>query len=297
MNLFHSNFTKRLFTFNATMGIIATASFASFLIPILLNWKLAELAHIESPPVLTALRSFEYQTALVASVSVSAPMYLELLMRLMSAKLKFVLPNAVVLTLLALPDFLILCFVKLFLDLNTLNFLMRARFILFYWLAIVFIKKYGGNRWSNKWLLSTFVFGCIARMTAFYKAYFANSLHDNFALLGIVSDSLAFLIIVVLSLHWYRFIFRDMNYTTISNDEYMCTIYVTVTLIACIGLYASTYSSPTTLDWYNWNANQLSGYSIMYSSFYVIAMVFEGRMLQGEMLQTKVRSIQCALDG
>ena len=282
-------FIKASFSFYFVMGFIAISTFATFVIPICLKWKMVILGSIDSPPVLAALQTYQYQTALVVSASVSAPMYIELLLRLLNSKLKFVLPNAVMLTSLAIPDLMILCFVRVFLDLNVLNCMLRARFVLFYWLALISIKKYGGDRWSHKWLVTAFALACIARITAFYKPYFTNSVNSTLSLLGAISDSISFVILIILSFRWYRYIFREFKFVSPTTDQYMCNVYVTATLITCIGMFTNTYTSPSTPDWYNWNASQLTTYSIFLTLFYVIVMVFEGRILQNEMLQTKVR--------
>jgi len=279
---------KEFLSFNVTMAILGFGTIASFMIPILMKWKMIELEKGCSPPVLTALQSNQYQIALVVSMSVSAPMLVELILRILTAKLEFVLPNAVILASLAIPDLIILFFVRIFLDLNALNYMLRTRTLLCILMAFIFIMKYGGSQWSNKWLMSSFVLACVARITAFYRVYMSHGLHDSFALLGLISDALAFSIFVVMSLNWYRFIFRERKIATLTTHQYMCNVYVTATLMTCIGIYVTVYSSPSALDWYQWNSIQLALYSAFFTLFYVIVIVFEGRVLQREMLQTKV---------
>jgi len=91
-----------------------------------MKWKMIELENVNSPHVLTALQSNQYRMAFVLRMSVSAPnvMLVELILRTLSARLEYVLLNAVMLASLPIPDLIILCFVRVFLDLNILNYMM-----------------------------------------------------------------------------------------------------------------------------------------------------------------------------
>ena len=278
------------YSFNFCMALVGVGTFITFLVPILMNWKMMELENVVSPPVLVALQSSEYHTSLVVSMSVSAPLFFELLLRILNAKLEFILPNAVMLTSLVVPDLIILCFIRVFFDLNVLNVLLKIRFILFMWIALTFIKKYGGGMWPPLSMITSFSLACVSRIMAFYKVYVNHDIHNIFVILGIISDTIAMAIFLCLMLRWYRYIFKERNRASLKSHQYMCTIYVSAALLTCIGLYVNTYSSINTLDWYQWNSNQLSFYSVLFTTFYFIVMILEGRVLQLEMLQTKVSS-------
>ena len=279
---------KDIIYFNAYLTIISVCALISFLIPIAMKWTLIELASVENPPVLVALQSNKYQISLVVSLSVSAPMCLELLLRILNANLEFVVPNAIIIMSLAIPDLMVLLYVRPYADLIFLNYVLRARLLLFLWLVFIFIKKYGQDKWSNVWLLSSFTFLCIGRLTAFYRGFFTQNTHDVLSYLSFISDTITIVICIISSISWYRFILNERKQTAITTQQYMCNVYVTAALVMLTGFYIRLYSSQTTLEWYNWNTNQLCVYSVMFTIFYSVVMVFQGRAFQREMLQTKV---------
>ena len=246
-----------------------------------MKWELIDFLNVNDPPVLAALQSKEYEITLVVSLSVSATMLFELLLRILNS-------NATIILSLAIPDFLILSYVRRSSDLIFLNFMLRARILLFIWLVFVFIKKYGEDKWSKYSLLSSFGFLCIGRVLAYYREYFTNDLRDILALTGFISDSLTILIFIILSIMWYQFLLKNRKISIITTNQYMCNVSVTAALAMLTGFYIRLYSSPTTLEWYNWNSNELCFFSIMITIFYSVLMVFQGRAFQLEMLQTKV---------
>jgi len=274
-------------SFHSYMAFLLISSLAVCIAPLLARWKGMDFA--SSPPVLVALQSTEYQTTLVVSLSVCVPMFLELLFRvILKVKVEFILPNAIVLTSLAIPDLIILTYVRVFLDLNFLNYLLKARLLLFIWLAFTFIKKNGRNRWSYSGLLSSFTFLCVGRILTFYKGYFSNNIYKVLMISGSIADVSAFLIFIFMSVKWYKFILKDRKLRTMTNAQYLCNIHVTAVLITCCALYSNMFSNLNKIDWYNWNTHKLTVYSLTFTAFYVIVMLFEGRALIMEMLQTKV---------
>jgi len=278
---------KEISTFCTVMSICLLGTLAIIIAPLLVHWKMVDSA--SSPPVLIALKSTEYQTSLIVSLSISTPMFLELLLRIfMNAKVEFVLPNAIILTALAIPDLIILTYVRIFLDLNALNYLLKARLLLFMWLACTFIKKCGGSRWSYYGLLMSFTFLCVGRILSFYKGYFSQEVHDVLNILGSISDLQAFVTFMFMSVRWFHFIYKEIKNNSMTNHQYLCNLYVTAVLITCSGLYINMNTSPDAVDWYNWDTNELIFSTLMFTIFYVIVILFEGRALQREMLQTKV---------
>jgi len=122
---------KEISSYNVVMSLLLICSLVVIIVPLSVDWKMVDLA--SSPPVLFALQSDDYRTSLVVSLSISCPMFLELLLRIfLNAKVEFVLPNAIVLTALAIPDLIILTYVRTFLDLYALNYLLKARLLCLY---------------------------------------------------------------------------------------------------------------------------------------------------------------------
>ena len=275
--------------FHIKLVIISIVTFFLIILPEAMNWKMVALANEKSLPILDAMQSYEFQISLVVSLSVSAPMFFELLLwTLLYGKLDYVLPNFLTLISLAIPDLLILSYVRISADFISLNLIIQARFILFSWLAFTFIKKYGGNNWSSRGLLALFILICAGRVLGVYKGYVTNEVYDVLDDLGILSDCTVCLFFPLMSFQWYYYLFKKTRIVAISTDHYMCNIYVTAYFLTCFGVCMILYTSPNTLDLIKWNANELISHTLMFTVFYIIVIVFEGRVLQREMLQAKV---------
>ena len=159
---------NKIHSFHVYLVFMSLTSLLSILLPIIMNWKIA-VSSADLHPIVTALQSNEYQICLVIGVSVSAPTFLELLMKVLSARLDFDLTSAVIISSLAIPDLIILTYVRATSDLSAFNFIMKARNIILLWLVLVLIKRYGGNRWSHTGMVTCFTLLCIGRIIAFYK--------------------------------------------------------------------------------------------------------------------------------
>ena len=280
---------RDIICFQASLATLSIVTFLVLLVPTLLEWKMVNLEKGNSPPVLLALQSNEFQMSLVVSLSISVPMFFELLLRVLSnAKYDSVLPNIGILVTLAIPDFIILIYIRNSSNLYSLNYILKVRFILLTWLVLTFIKSYGGKMWSNIGLVCLFLFVCVGRIATFYKVYVGHGLYDTLNTLGIISDAVAFLVLLLLSFKWYRIVFRCGAVAAVTTQQYLCNIYLTAILLSFSGIYINIYSSPNTLDWYNWSSNELTIHILMYTLFYIIVIVFEKGVLQREMLKTKV---------
>ena len=276
--------------FHVRLAIFSGATFFFFGMPEVMALKMVAFSAVNAPPVLAALQSSEFLICLVVSLSVSVPMFFELLLRIIFyAKIDYILPNLLTFTTLALPDLLILFYVRTSSDLVSLNFILKARMILLAWLTFALLKKYGGHAWSQRGLLTSFVLLCIGRILAVYKGYISNEVYNVVNICGAISDSFSFVVFFIMCLRWYQHIFTKSRSATITTDQYLCNIYATAFLLTSIGIYLDLYSSPSTLDWFNWNSNELTILTMTYTVFYIIVIVFEGRALQRDMLQTKVK--------
>ena len=276
--------------FNVKLAILSMITIVVILLPEAMKWKMVALANEKSPPLLEALQSYEFQISLVVSLSLSAPMFFELLLRIcLHGKLDFVLPNLLTLATLALPDLINLCYVRISLDLISLNLIIQARFILFSSLAFAFINRYGGKRWSSKSLSALFTIVCVGRILGVYKAYVHNILYDVLNIFGIISNSTVCLFFPIMSFNWYYYLFQQKSSVPISTDQYLCNIYVTAYLLTCCGIAMILYILPGSSDLMMWNSTELTLHTLMYTVFYIIVIVFESRALQREMLQAKVR--------
>ena len=224
--------------FHVIMAFILIGTSCTLLIPLLGHWKFFSLEDTDSPPVIMGLQSTEYHTSLVVSVSVTVPTFLELLLRICSnAKMEYVLPNAIILISLSIPDLIMLTYVRVFLDLNALNYLLKVRLLLFMWVTSTFIRKYGGKSWSSKGIIISFVFLSLGRIMAFYQVYYSRDVHEMLNILGTASDLFAYVIFIVMAIKWYLYIYAETKFVTMTNHQYLCNIYVTalaITLVECM---------------------------------------------------------------
>ena len=275
--------------FHVMLAILSLATLFFFGLPEMMGWNMVAFTDVNAPPVLAALHSSKFQICLVVSLSASIPMFFELLLRIIFyAKIDYILPNLFTFTTLAFPDLFIFLYSTSSSDLVSLNFILKARMVLLAWLTFALIKKYGGITWSQLGLSIAFIFLCIGRLLAFYKGYLSNELYNIVDICGVISDSLAFTLFIIMCLRWYHHIFSKSKFATITTDQYLCNIHATAFLLTCIGLYLNLYTSPSTLDWFNWSSNELTFHTLTYTVYYIIIIVFEGRALQRDMLQTKV---------
>ena len=262
----------------------------ALLIPVILKWKMIDIAdNNNAPPVLIALKSDEYKTSLIVSLSVSIPMIFEVLLRIfLSAKLEFVLPNVFIMMSLAIPDLIILTYIRDSSDLSALNCVLKARFVLLTWIAFSFVKIHWRQMRCHLILLSSFIFVCISSSLDAYKVYFNRSISDASIVVELIMTIVAFILFIIVSIKWYYCLIMERNSHPLSNNQYMCNIYVSAFLLTSSGLVFNLYASPKSLHWFNWNTDELTIHTLMYTVFYVIVIVFEGRAIQREMLQTKV---------
>ena len=269
------------------MAMFALATLLATMIPIILDRKMINLTN-DKVPVLIALQSEEFKLSLVVSLSVSAPVFFELLLRIVSsAKLEYVLPNVAILMTLAVPDLFILTYIRYTLDLSWWNYVLKARFIVLAWVAFSFIKIHGGNKCSPSGLLFSFVLICAGRALDFYKDYVLKHVCEALSLAQIISDVSAFIVVIIISLKWYHYIIIKLK-STISINEYMCNVYITAFLLTAAGLFVNLYTYPNAIDSFYWNSNQLTTHTLLFTVFYIVVIIFEGRALQREMLQNKV---------
>ena len=104
------------------------------------------------------MQSEEFKLSLVVSLSVSAPVFFELLLRI---------TNVAMLMTVAIPDLFILTYIRYSLDLS--NYILKARFIVLARVAFSFIKIHGENKCSPSGLLFFFVLICAGKALDSYK--------------------------------------------------------------------------------------------------------------------------------
>ena len=90
----------------------------------------------------------------------------------------------------------------------------------------------------------------------FYKGYYSRKVHDTLNILGTIADVIAFITFILMSVKWYRFIFTETKFVTMTNHQYLCNIYVTAVAMSCSGIYINKFSFKISIDYCEWDKTQ-----------------------------------------
>ena len=107
---------------------------------------------------------------------------------------------------------------------------------------------------------------------------------------GFTFDALAFIIFISLAYKWLAFVYKESKQLkTQSADRYLCSVYVVATLVWLTGILVTFYMNPNSVEWSTSDSTKLTIHTLMYTVYYVLILVFEGKVLTREILMAKVR--------
>ena len=265
------------------------------LIPVILNWDLDAGQRDEFKlPIASSLLSKEFYTSLVVSLSISIPLIIELITRpIMITKSslfdKVLFSNCIILLSLAIPDIIILFYVIPYRDLKILNFILRARLVVVFWSSFTVMLNYGGGvvLGQNKTLLCQ-VFVCSGRIIGNFRSHYVGFTYKALLYSGFTADALAFFVYTTLTYRWLTFVYNDSKCKTQSADRYLCTVYVVATFVWWTGVLVTFYMNPNSVEWSTSDSTKLTVHTLLYTVYYVLILVFEGKVLTREMLMARV---------
>ena len=267
------------------------------LIPVILNWDLDAGQRDEFKlPIASSLLSKEFYTSLVVSLSISIPLIIELITRpIMITKSslfdKVLFSNCIILLSLAIPDIIILFYVIPYRDLKILNFILRARLVVVFWSSFTVMLNYGGGVvWGKNNTLLCQVFVCGGRIIGIFRSQCVGFAYKALLYSGFTFDALAFIIFISLAYKWLAFVYiESKKLKTQSADRYLCSVYVVATLVWLTGILVTFYMNPNSVEWSTSDSTKLTIHTLMYTVYYVLILVFEGKVLTREILMAKVR--------
>ena len=277
--------------------VICVLSLIVTVIPIACRWELVVLM----PPIATSIRSFEFIISLVASLSLSVPILIELIVRFMSTsyvssvKLTIV-PNASLLFALMMPDLLMLFYASPYNSLEAMLYLVNARLMLLEAAAFSYLFSKGSIIWSTRGILLTVVPYFLARIFGVYIYYFDGRKKIIFTIISFFFESFSAIAFFLLTIRWFYYLLnkRKANIKMSLNDS-LCNNYV-IALLLCSAGIAGNYFGHNAVTWNQWDTTNLTIHTSVYTVFYIFIIVFEGRLAHSDMIQTKVRQLLLIID-
>ena len=275
--------------------LIFICAISLFLIalPLISDWKFSML---ESPPqIYYSLQSKEVHYALIVSLSLAIPLLVELWIRIILIQkswklfLLAVAPNTLTFFLLTIPDLIILFYLTESLDLYLFGLVVMARAILLICVLLIFIYSSGGKIWSSRGILFVSLTASAARVIAFYRDYVIDQTqYYVMEYFSLVLNILALITFLFMLCKWFRYIYHETKTHPLATNQYLCNIYTIAGLICWVGLTVNQFAFKNGSHWLQWDVNALTTHTLIFTVFYILIIVFEGRVMQREMLQTKV---------
>ena len=249
-----------------------------------------------------SLRSTEFKYALIISLSVSIPLIFELFIRVVLMKkslqlfLLTIAPSTITLLLLSIPDLVYLFYVNESGDMYVFVMVMYSRLIIMLCTIAVFLSSAGGKVWSSRGLIFVALSTCTNRILSFYRFYISGNAQFFVAeIFPIALNILTIIVFLYMSYKWFHHVYQETKTKPLTTDQYMCSVYVFSTLVCWVGLTINQFIFKNGTDWLQWDANALTTHISFFTVFYVLIIVFEGRVMQREMVQTKASSFHCLL--
>ena len=185
-------------------------------------------------------------------------------------------------------------------NISVFGFLMIGRLLLLQCVMLSFMRASGGPVWRSSALILTSATSCTARILAFYR----QSIHDvfvrqylidlvilvlNIVLTALLLNIITLICFIYLSIRWFYHIYQETKTELLTTNQYLCNTYTAAGLICIVCLTVNQQANKSAIDWLQWDANALTIHILMFTVFYIFIIVFEGRAMQREMIQTKVR--------
>ena len=303
MPSFAQNANRLFFNISIELLLLATSVLSLIIIsiPMANSWELVVIDGRELPPIATSIRSFEFIISLVASLSLSVPILIELIVRFISTsnvsavKLTIV-PNASLLFALMIPDLLMLFYASPYNNYEATYYLVNARYILLEAAVFSYLYSKGSIIWTKqKTLLITMPY-FLARIFGVYIDYFDGRKRTIFMIIAILSEIFSSMVFLLLTICWFLHIQNKLksNIKMTLNDS-LCNNYVIALLLCSAGL-AGNYFAHNAVRWSQWDTTNLTIHTSVYTVFYIFIIVFEGRLAHSDMIQTKVRQLLLIID-
>ena len=253
---------------------------------------------LEGPPqIYYSMQTKEFKYALIVSLSISIPLLVELGIRIILMQkswkifLATIAPNTLTLLLLTIPDLITLFYLTESLNIYIFGFIFVGRIILLICVMLIFVYSSGGKIWSSRGILFVSLTACAARVIGFYRDFvIGQTQYYMMEYFSLALNILALVTYLFMLCKWFHYIYYETKTHPLTTNQYLCNIYTIAALICWVGLTVNQFLFKNATYWLQWDVNALTTHTLIFTVFYIFIIVFEGRVMQREMLQTKVYS-------
>ena len=272
------------------------------LIPVTLAWNFpfptSSMSSDNPLPVMVAIKSIDYKITLVSSMSLSVHMIVDFFGHALVTPEDFFsyrdsLSNLNLLISLLIPDMIQFFYVIPNVDFVMFHCVQYIRFILITCCTLGYLSTFGGKLWQSDLAIGSCLLILCGTILRFYSCYFTGTDLIIFDIISMSAYVLATFEIFFLLKKWCSKIFRhnfSFQKSLITFDQYYCNIYLVASIITFSGLWMLmiAYKLPS---WYQYDTLFLVSESMIFSVFYVIVTVFQGRAAVREAAISKVSFI------
>ena len=282
--------------FNFLFSFVSWLSFIVCMIPLLFPNLFGSLQAPDDSSITDALLSNENKLALVVSLCLTGPLFIDLFIRAIisvwsHASKKSVGPPVILLMSLVLPDLALLFPVVARLGYDFYNFIINVRFIFAVWSALSFMNSLSNNMWNKKSALALYIaVNATVVINNYYVFVKIKILAFLMALMIGILSLIIFYFLFRISFRWYTYVYHSTKIKVLSTEQYLGTIYMTSVLFLFLWSICSFFYSMSGTKWYDVTTEMVILQDMKYTIFYVMLIVFENRAVQRDMTMTKVRN-------
>ena len=273
---------------NSYFIVLGTFGLVINCIPLALRWKFDYGEWVDgTAPINYALNSLDFKYSLVASVAVSCPLYIDLLLDVALAS-KWNMKNIVrmtIVTALFFPDAILLKFSGNSIGPEILDTIIHSRGVVGLSAALVHLYNYGAPILNSRLLLLCYLLIIIGGGLSCLSPYYESEPDDLYFVCTIVFIT-AFSIGTYLVIRWFIHLYR-LGFHRITGDQYTCNIYISSLAVAGISLLVMRFIlGPPIGPETNSTYLTISTYLEIITTLNI--SLLHGRLIRLEMFDTKV---------
>ena len=249
-------------------------------------------ADLSAIAIVEAIRSNNYLISIISSIAMSVHLLFDFVghIFLYANELSYrdSFSKLVILSFLLVPDIAQLFFVIP--DGNYFAYSLIRYIRIFCWISATFgyLAQYGGKFWNSTFVILgviTFDIGCLLKFSSYFKISFSilRMIGNCCCLMGIL-----FFIIVTFQYIYYEII-KHKKYTHFNANIYCCNVYLIAFWTTCIGLCVLSVVNNFP-DWYEMNTWKIIIETMLYTIYYILITVFQGKAALIDAISCKVSS-------
>ena len=268
-------------------------------IPIVIGWKFpfpsSEYSSINDLPIVIGIKSIEYKMSLISSISLSVHMVLDYVGHIIVSPEDFFsyrdsTSNLVLLIALLVPDLIQFFYIIPYVDYVLFHYVQYIRFILGTCTTLGYLSTFGGTFWRSYEVILSALFVTLGSILRFYSCYFNNETLIILVAATLFSFGIASIFIFILLKRWIVDLYQNNfkhSKSLLTTDQYCCNIYLVSFVITVTGLWLLLfiYRIP---PWYLYDTLCLVSETMLFSVYYVVITVFQGRAAVREAAISKV---------